>query len=63
MKEEAEKLAQRSISYMGILGEIAREFLNGAGLFGVSVGILLIWLSLRQKGVNRTITNVEYFDS
>ncbi len=58
MQEQGSKLAERSISYIGILGEIGRDFLNGAGLFGVCVGVLLIWLSLRQKGVNRTITNV-----
>ena len=58
MQEEGKKLAERSINYMAILGEIGREFLNGAGLIGVSVGILLVWVSMKQKGLNRTITNV-----
>ena len=58
MREDPKQLAERRISYMGILGEMGKEFMNGAGMFGVLVGVLLIWLSMRQKGTNRTITSV-----
>lgn len=61
MNDDPKELAERRISYMGILGEIGQEFINGAGLVGVLVGVILIWLSMRQKGMNRTITSVEYY--
>ena len=58
MNEDPRQLAERRISYMGILGEMGRELMNGAGMVGVLVGVLLIWLSMRQKGLSRTITSV-----
>jgi hypothetical protein len=61
MNEDPKELAERRISHMGILGEMGQEFMNGAGLLGVLVGVVLIWLSMRQKGLNRTITTVEYY--
>lgn len=61
MNEDPKELAERRISYTGILGEMAQEFMNGAGLMGIVVGVALIWLSMRQKGLNRVITSVEYY--
>jgi hypothetical protein len=61
MNDDPKELAERRISYMGILGEIGQEFIKGAGLVGVLVGVVLIWLSMRQNGLNRTITSVEYY--
>ena len=61
MHEDPKQLAERRISYTGILGEMGNELMNGAGILGVLVGVLLIWLSMRQKGTNRTITSVEYY--
>ena len=58
MNEDPRQLAERRISHMGILGEMGRELMNGAGMAGVLVGVLLIWLSMRQKGLSRTITSV-----
>ncbi len=61
MNDDPKELAERRISYTGIFGEMVKEFMNGMGIFGMVVGVLLIWLSMRQKGLNRVITSVEYY--
>ena len=38
------------------------EFISGAGIAGVVIGIIILWLALKQKGRSKTIVYVEYFD-
>lgn len=39
-----------------------QEFISGAGIAGVFVGIVILWLALKQKGRSKTIVYVEYYD-
>lgn len=39
-----------------------KEFLSGAGIAGVVIGIIILWLALKQKGRSKTVIYVEYFD-
>lgn len=39
-----------------------KEFLSGAGITVVAIGIVILWLALKQKGRSKTIIYVEYFD-
>jgi hypothetical protein len=55
-------LALRTFSHFETLGEILKEFISGAGIAGVAIGIVIFWLALKQKGRSKTIIYVEYFD-
>lgn len=55
-------MALRSFSHFEALGEIMKEFISGAGIAGVVIGIIILWLALKQKGRSKTIVYVEYFD-
>jgi hypothetical protein len=46
------------VSYSRIAGEIAQEYANGAGIAGMLFGVILIWLCLRQKGKEKSVTSI-----
>jgi len=62
MNENSEERFSKTVSYSRIFGEMANEFAQGAGLLGIVVGVGLIFMCLRQKGKEKEIVSVEFFD-
>lgn len=62
MNENSIERSTKTVSYSRIFGEIAKEFAQGAGLLGIVVGVGLIGMCVRQKGKEKEVVCVEFFD-